>query len=666
MEDMLPNSSTKFISIKTKLLLVIIPVVILIVMSLVLISYNVTSTAIQKSSNNLLESSVENQANEIQNWLNGNLSALQTIKKVMEGLSLSKLSVQTMLNQFYNYNNNFPDGVYLAYANGTVLKSSGSKKSITNPLNSIWYKGGLTRINMGFGNAYTDEDGNRIISASGIVADNSNEIKVLSADLSLEHISIIVNSYIQMNGAQSLLVNTIDGTILASRDSSLISTKIYDDASNKFLKAVANKFKKREYNTRKICDNMTAFKRIDGTDWMLVSYIPAKTVMGDVTRLGYTMLLICVISVLVLILLINYAVHVVIKPVHYLTKTIQAMTSGDFTIDINTSGNDEISQMSNSIKTFIGVMRGMIADIHGISNQLRTQANGSNHISQEMYTVSKLQADSMKELNGTVDQLAASVNEVADSANTLALVVSDTREDSFSANNKMTETVKLSEKGRRDMEKVSNEMLLISESIRKLETAINRVGSASTEINKIVNLIGEIAEQSNLLSLNASIEAARAGEAGKGFSVVASEIRKLAQTSTDSVKNITVLVHEIKGLINNAVNQSSESAGSIVESSELIHTAINSITTIFKNITDTNELMQKMINKISKVDEVAASVASISEEQAASSEEILSTSENMVEQASNISKNSKEVATDSNQLSNTSEKLAQQVKRFKI
>jgi methyl-accepting chemotaxis protein len=666
MEENLPNSSAKFISIKTKLLIVIIPVVILIVMSLVLISYSVTSTAIQKSSNQLLESSVDNQANEIESWLNGNLSALQTIKKVLEGLSLSQLSVQTMLNQFYNYNSNFPDGVYLTYANGTVLKATSSKKNITNPLNSIWYKGGLTRINMGFGNAYTDEDGNRIISASGIVTDNSNELKVLSADLSLEHISIIVNSYIEMNGAQSLLVNTTDGTILASRDSSLISTKLYDDASNQFLNAVAKKFKTRDFNTNKICDNMTTFKRIEGTDWMLVSYIPTKTVMADVTRLGYTMLIICVISVLLLILLINYAVHVVIKPVHYLTKTIKAMTSGDFTIDINTRGNDEISQMSHSIKNFIGVMRGMISDISGISNQLRTQANGSNHISQEMYIVSKLQADSMKELNGTVDQLAASVNEVADSANTLALVVSDTREDSVSANDKMTETVKLSEKGRSNMEKVSSEMLLISESIRKLETAINRVGSASAEINKIVNLIGEIAEQSNLLSLNASIEAARAGEAGKGFSVVAAEIRKLAQTSTDSVKDITVLVHEIRGLINDAVNQSNESASSIVESSALINTAISSIITIFKNITVTNDLMKKMVGKIGKVDEVAASVASISEEQAASSEEILSTSENMVMQASNISKNSKKVATDSDQLSNTSEKLAQQVKKFKI
>lgn len=265
-----------------------------------------------------------------------------------------------------------------------------------------------------------------------------------------------------------------------------------------------------------------------------------------------------------------------------------------------------------------------------------------------------------------MDQLSLSVYEIAENATKLAGVVADTKEDSDNVEHKMQETVEVSQKGRQDMERVGKELENIMVSIHNLETAVGKVGTASGEIVAIVQLIGNIAEETNLLSLNASIEAARAGEAGRGFAVVASEIGTLANNSAESVDHISSLIEQVNGLVKDAVRQTGESADDISRSSVLIHEAIDTFEKIFVNIQETSEMIEHMVSKINEVDEVAANVAAISQEQAASSDEILATSENMLEQAKGIAENSAHVADESRSLTASSEELAEQVKLFRI
>ena len=182
-------------------------------------------------------------------------------------------------------------------------------------------------------------------------------------------------------------------------------------------------------------------------------------------------------------------------------------------------------------------------------NKLHNQADNSKNISEQMFYASKEQNNSMKELNNTVEQLSLSVGEIAQSATTLAMLVEETKEDGDGVNSKMKETVDVSKTGMEAMQDVSVAMQDINISMKKLQFAIDEVGRASEEITNITKVIGEIADETNLLSLNASIEAARAGEAGKGFAVVALEIGKLAQTSVDSVQDINKLVLEIKNSV---------------------------------------------------------------------------------------------------------------------
>lgn len=655
----------KMLSIKTKLLGTILPLTIIIVLVLTGISYFISKSIISSYSENLLSSSIENQSNEIEAWLNENLSSFQVAKKTIEQTKPDDAALKQILNGYCGFNDNYPDGLYIADENGTLITADDSSKKDSDPTSSVWYKDGLTRVNMGFTDAYTNEDGDAVISASGILNDGSDTLKVISADLSLDRISIIVNSFIEMDDAQAFLVNPKDGSILAHRDSSMISTRL-SDSGDAFLKDVGAKVADGDYSLTKIDGNMTAFSEISGTDWILVSYIPTSIIYKDVNKVRTDMILVGLISVLILAVLIERVIHFTIRPIKELTSIITSMTDGDFTVEVKTKSNDEIGRMGRGVEKFVSTMRGMIASIYSVSDKLHSQADNSNTVSDQMLDASTTQSQSMKELNSTVEQLSLSVNDIAQNATTLAMVVADTRKNSEEVDDKMKETVTISRQGKSDMQRVGAAMTDINDSVLHLQEAIDKVGKASSEITNITNVIAGIADQTNLLSLNASIEAARAGEAGKGFAVVAGEIGQLAQTSADSVRDIENLIHEINDLVKDAVSQADGSAGNINESSRLVEDALKTFDAIFNNIDAVSGLVQQVIEKVEKVDDVASNVAAISEEQAASSEEILATSDTMVEQANHITDNSKTVANDARELTESAQELADQVSMFKI
>lgn len=829
----------KFISIKTKLLGVILPVMVFIIIVLISLSYYVSKKVIKSNAQRLLKTSVESQASEIEEWLDKNLASFSMAKQAFEWVDLNDRQMQAFLDSYYGFNSNFPGGIYIAdmegrlykgregsrasagtelrepdkngnyiidggfknngkvsgsgiwqfytalggegsaaikngtihigtsndgtadysiqlvqpgipmeegasyklsfdafadkertiktgisapdhdykrYLEDTVVNLSEEKKTFTYEftmeggddangrlefnlgatgskagvsisnvsliktsskeagikgngssgiLQEEWFQAALCRVNMGFTNAYTNSSGEQVISACGMLRTNGSNVYVMSADLSLDKVSVYVNSFVKMENAESFLVNTNDNTILASRDTSLIS-KPLDSIGSSFIKKAGKKIVQNNLDLANIDGNMTVFKKINGTEWVLVSYVPVKTVYSDLDFIRNIMALFGIISIAVLMVIIERIIHILINPVKKLTDTIKTMTEGDFTVSGHTKSNDEIGIMGRCVEKFITAMSSMIASIDGVSGKLHKQADKSKDISGQMFYASKEQNKSMKELNNTVEQLSLSVNEIAQSATTLAMLVEETRNDGNNVNTRMKQTVDVSKTGMEAMKDISMAMQDINSSVKKLQLAIDEVGTASEEITNITKVIGEIADETNLLSLNASIEAARAGDAGKGFAVVALEIGKLAQTSVASVQNIDNLVLEIKTSVNDVIHQANDSVESINNSSVLIKNAVNTFDVIFENIETTGSLIQNMIQKVDQVEDVARNVAAISEEQAASSQEILGSSDMLVGQANSLMESSENVAKESSELTASAEELASHVGIFKI
>ncbi|RDU23173.1 methyl-accepting chemotaxis protein [Anaerosacchariphilus polymeriproducens] len=622
---------------------------------------------IQSSAEELLNVSTGEQVNQIDAWLEQKLATFQAAKVAIEATDGSDKAITSILDQFYGYDSAFPEGLYVGTESGKMLKAAKSNKSaVGNMKETNWFIEGTTRFNMGYGTPYVQEDtGVNTISASCSLLNKSGESSVLSCDVALERISIIVNSLISMDGAKSFLLDRDAGVIISHSDGKLVNTS-YTGSKDPIISFAENRIKSGDYSIGNTNGYMVSMKETSRTNWVLVSYIPESVVLADIQNLRVFMIIIAVVFMIILVVLTERVINYVIRPVKKLTKTIVAMTEGDFTVAVETKGSDEIAVMSRSIEKFVQVMRGMISDIIMISKQLNNQAENSSYVSEDLYDSAKTQSSSMENLNATVDELAHSVNEIAENATSLAMVVAQTGEDGGIVNKKMSETVEVSEEGRRDMEKVNVAMEEIQTSFTSLEAQVNKVGISTQEITNIVGLIGNIAEETNLLALNASIEAARAGEAGRGFAVVATEIGKLANTSAAAVQDISSLIEGIRELVDGTVKQANDSANSIKQSSTMITTALETFDSIYETVKSTNVIIQGMIEKVKRVDDVATNVAAITQQQAASSEEILATSDSMLTHAMSITGNSEKVATDAVDLASTAERLEKQISTFKI
>ena len=649
-------------SIKTKILTAVSALVLILVLILILLSYMISKNIIEDKSKQVLELSVKNQASQMEAWMTESLNVFNTFKENLETMDYTDEQIQTLLNSYLGKSPNYPDGFYIADSDGKVMQADGVEYKKTISDDPVWYTGGLTRVNMAFGDVFTNEAGDEVISASAILRDG-DKTRVIAIDVPIAHIQVIVNSFISMDDAQAVLIDRSTMNILSQSDDSL-SGSLSDDSG--FLGTIGDKIDEQDYDSISLDNNIVEFREISGTNWVLVSYVPEASIFAELVSLRTTMAIVAVVILIILLVLMERMVNYMIKPIKSLTDSIVMMASGDFTVDIKTKGNDEITVMGQSMKDFAASMRKMINDIVNASETLQGQAESSSTVSGGLYEASLTQSKTIDNLNETVDQLSASVQEIAENATSLAMVVSETKDSSMEAEQKMNETVTVAESGKSDMEKVGEAMNVIQSSINSLQESIDEVGTASSEINNIVSMIGEIADETNLLALNASIEAARAGDAGRGFAVVASEIGGLADDSNKSVQKIQGLIDQVTSLVAETVEKAKQSVDEISSSSELVNQAVNTFDTIYDNIINANQVVNNMASSMSQVESVATNVAAITEEQAASAEVISGNAGNIVAESQNITNDSEKVADTAKELADTSENLMTQIKSFRV
>ena len=264
------ETGKKVMSVKAKLLMILIPCIALAMALLILVFYMLVAKQMKRTSEDMLESSVRSQENQIESWMNEKLAAFQMIKTDIEKEPRTDEELQKLLDLYVGYESDYPDGIYLADSKGNLMTGEDSGKTDKNPLESVWYKQGLTRINMAFGSCYENSDGTNVISASGILNDGSDNIRVLSADVSLDRVSIIVNSNVDMSGAVSFLVDLTDNTILAHRDSKIVSTSLSGqsvlnlDLPNDVAEYIANHLKQNIRQLEGAVKKLNAYYMLEG------------------------------------------------------------------------------------------------------------------------------------------------------------------------------------------------------------------------------------------------------------------------------------------------------------------------------------------------------------------------------------------------------------------
>ncbi len=658
--------------IKAKLLKTILPCVAIAIIAIIVISYVASKEIIVREAKDLLRAESKMNTRELETWTTGILNTLDMVQNTMQTVPMSEEMEKTYLATTVGMSEDYPNGVYVGDDQGKYVDMSGWVPDADYVVTERdWYQEGLTHETFAFGAPYLDADsGAFIVSASALIQTNNGAKTVAATDVSLSYASEMVSDIKVMGDGYAFLIDTDSNTILAHKDKDLVAQSVSKDSEDAYIRTVADKIGSESGKVQTVKVGKTVYyveiEPVKGTSWVLVSNVKESTVLEDLGNLQKKIIFIMIIAIIIIGILVERIVHIVVGPIKSLTSDIGRITEGDFTVEVQTKGEDEVAVMGNRMKEFIGTMRGTIGDIFSISGQLNQQAENSSAVSETLYGSAATQSSAMKELNATVEELAKSVTEVAENATSLAMIVSEADQIGSDASKKMKDTVVISGKGRDDMDKVKRAMDDIQKSVTQLEAAVGHVGESTEEITKFVEIIGDIASQTNLLSLNAAIEAARAGEAGKGFAVVAEEIRNLAETSAGAVDKISAITAEINTLVDDAVDKTKVSAQNINDSEELITTAYYTFHDIYKTIGETNDLVQEMIANVNKVDEVATSVAAITQEQSASAEEILATSENLAQEALSVTDNSENVAQSAQSVAEHAEKLADEMKHFKI
>lgn len=665
------QSKKKFrIGIKSKILGTSITVTVLIIGVVLFLIFSSTKTIIRDKSEVILETSTESVVNKLEAWMNQTITELNMERDTIQYYDMDREQTLQYVKHTENLNESYPAGIYTAYPDGVLLHSSFIPDADFDIFQKPWYAEGIKSDQFIFGSAYFDEDSQSyVVWAAGALKDGNGKIKgVAAADIYLNAVSEIVKEVQLEQTGGMFLAEPETGKIIGHREAAFVGTDLGEQENGMYWyvqelisNGTAGLQSYRQEDGTEIYLNI---KQVPNCDWVTVAYVPEQEVMADLNQITRNTAGLAAAGVCALIVLLGIFTHIIIQPLKKLTGTIDLITRGDFSVNVAVKTKDEIGLTAESLQQFIVKMRQIIREIGHISEKLSLQSDDSAQIADQLSQASDVQADAMEQLGLTMNEMTESITEVAGSTNTLSVLVSKAGETAGEAGNRMEQTVEASDRGRKDMGQVASSMNQILNGSLLLEELVEKVGSSVGEIDKIVELIRNISEETNLLSLNASIEAARAGEFGKGFAVVADQIGKLAATSTGAVDHIAGLTEDIGKLVAETVKETGNNVLAVKESTEVIQKAEETFETIFETIRETSNSMGEMIEMVSRVSEISGNVAEITTEQSAAAEEILATTENLKQNSRGVQKNSSLVAADSTELAKTAQNLKYYMENF--
>jgi methyl-accepting chemotaxis protein len=352
--------------------------------------------------------------------------------------------------------------------------------------------------------------------------------------------------------------------------------------------------------------------------------------------------------------------------VRKITGSLDEMAMGDLTVSIEVNSKDEIQTIAESIEEFNKRTKATISIVNTSSGRVMSDSETLTALSEEMASVSENVACTIEEIavknDSQTKELINISGLISDFGDELHKAVGSIEEINSTAN-----LINIKAKhSNGELIVLENSITSIAISVEDIKNKIGGLESNISEISQISNLINNIAEQTNLLALNAAIEAARAGEAGRGFSVVAEEIRKLAEQSKHSSGNINNLLQGIS-TESIAVAESSHSAHNILQTQVgVIKISINSFKEIVENIENIIPKINEVNNNIVKIDSSKEAIINKINETSRVSEQISAFSEEISSATEEMSASSTEVANSSGDLNELTLELMEAVEHFKI
>jgi len=329
----------------------------------------------------------------------------------------------------------------------------------------------------------------------------------------------------------------------------------------------------------------------------------------------------------------------ILRPLGALSSRLSdiAHGEGDLTVRLNDSAKDELGDVSRSFNHFVEKIRCTIDETGQAAQQVAAAATQIATASEEMSRSVDLQQQQATQVSAAIAEMTASIGEIASKASQTASCAKESGDLAGRCGDAVATTVS-------DMSDINT---VVDESSREIQ----RLGQMSEKIGEIVSVINEIADQTNLLALNAAIEAARAGEHGRGFAVVADEVRKLAERTTQATTEVGESIKGIREGTQHAVERVESAAERARAGTTRAGTA--------------GEGMAKIVNKAQEVDMLVQSIAAASEEQSAAAEQVSRSIESVATSTRESASGTQQAAAAATELSTRAESLRKLVSQFK-
>ncbi len=404
-------------------------------------------------------------------------------------------------------------------------------------------------------------------------------------------------------------------------------------------------------------DYMFLYSKVGSTKAMVCALVPESTILAKAQSIKLlTVLAIIIASVLALFVgtLIAGSIG---SEITKLSKSIAVAAKGNLTTKFKTKRKDEFLILSSSLNDMVDGMRGLIEQVAVVGNQVNDAADNLSGTSGDILTSTKDISKAIDEIEKGVVQQASDTEQCLLQMSNLSEQINQVYNNTYQIEQIAKDAKEIVGEGITTIDELNDKSNATTVITREVISEIEDLELQSGSIESFIEVINGIADQTNLLSLNASIEAARAGEAGRGFAVVASEIRKLAEQSVQASNQITTVVHNIKDKTKVTVVSAKKAEGIVASQMEALLKTVKSFESI-------NQQVGSLVNNLNSIAEgvrgiehakddtldAISNISAISQQTATSTEEVSATALNQINSVEYLSKSAIELAEQAKRL----------------